>query len=157
MRCDGGIKERSTLRDYLEVHFILELQTARLAARRRTASDIRDLWLALARRGEYTEGEDLDCFADRDQAVHEAVALASHNEVLLSVYKSMNAAFHRPYRAIFAAHSFFESSFPAHAKIIEAVIYGDEEAAVGAVRAMFSPLLERVTLLPEVIPKNLIN
>jgi len=157
MISDDGITIRSTLRDYLEVHFILEVQTARLAARRRTMSDIRDLWFALARRGEYSEDEDLACFTDRDQAVHEAVAVASHNDVLWSVYRSMTAAFHLPYRSIYAAHSLSEPSLAAHAKIIEAIIYGDEEAAVSAVRAMFTPLLERVTLLPEVIPTKFLN
>ncbi|NBB09886.1 FadR/GntR family transcriptional regulator [Pseudomonas sp. SLFW] len=157
MMSDEGITIRSTLRDYLEVHFLLEVQTARLAARRRTMSDIRDLWFALARRGEYSESDDLACFSDRDQAVHEAVAAASHNDVLWSVYRSLNAAFHRPYLSIYAAHALFEPSLAAHAKIIEAIIYGDEEAAVGAVRAMFTPLLERVALLPEVIPTKFIN
>lgn len=157
MISDDGVTIRSTLRDYLEVHFILEVQTARLAARRRTISDIRDLWFALAKRGEYSEEDDLGGFADRDQAVHEAVAMASHNEVLWSVYKSLNAAFHRPYLSIFAAHTLFEPSLSAHVKIVEAISYGDEEAAVGAVRAMFMPMLERVSLLPEVIPTKLIN
>jgi DNA-binding FadR family transcriptional regulator len=146
---DFRAKNRVALRDYLEVHFILETQTARLAARRRTMEDIRGLWFALARRGEYNVSEDLTSFVDRDQAVHEAVAAASHNDVLWSVYRSLNQAFHRPYLSIFADSELFEPGLDAHSNVVEAIIYGDEDAAVRAVQAMFLPLLERISSLSD--------
>lgn len=142
---DFRAKNRVALRDYLEVHFILETQMARLAARRRTIEDIRGLWFALARRGEYSVNEDLTSFVDRDQAVHEAVAAASHNDVLWSVYRSLHQAFHRPYLTIFADSELLEPGLDAHSNVVEAIIYGDEEAAVRAVRALFLPLLNSLS------------
>ncbi|MGY2233491.1 FadR family transcriptional regulator [Pseudomonas gingeri] len=140
-------RDRRVLRDYLEVRFSLEIQAARLAASRRTLADIRGLWFALARRGEYRHDEDLVSFVDRDQAVHEAVAAASHNEELWSVYRWLSRSFHRPYLSIFADDELREPGLTAHAKVIEAITYGDEVAAVRAVQALFVPLLEKITLL----------
>ncbi|WP_447649168.1 FCD domain-containing protein [Pseudomonas abietaniphila] len=142
MLVEDAVVVGPSLRDYLEVHFILEVQTARLAARRRTASDIRDLWFALAKRGEYRLGEDLANFAGRDDAVHEAVAAAAHNDLLWSAYRSLTSACHGPYTSIFASNV-RESNLDAHARVVEAIIYGDEEGAVEAVKAMFTPLLDR--------------
>nr|WP_314584856.1 FCD domain-containing protein [uncultured Pseudomonas sp.] len=152
---DFRAKNRVALRDYLEVHFILETQTARLAARRRTMEDIRGLWFALGRRGEYSVNEDLTSFVDRDQAVHEAVAAASHNQVLWSVYRSLNQAFHRPYLSIFADSELFEPGLEAHSNVVEAIIYGDEDAAVRAVHALFLPLLERLSLSSDMNPVHI--
>lgn len=143
------INNRIAIRDHLEAQCLLETETAQLAARRRTLEDIRRLWRTLALRGEYSASDELDDFVDRDQALHNAVALASHNQVLQSMYRSFSASFHRQYLAIFADNELFEPGLEAHARVVQAIIYGDEQAAIQAVQAMFDPLLERLGWLSQ--------
>jgi len=143
------IQKRIAIRDHLEAQYLLEVETARLAARRRTLEDIHRLWRTLAVRGEYTEGDALDDFIDRDQALHSAVAMASHNLVLQTIYRSFSASFHSHYLAIFADHELYEPGLEAHAQVVQAIIYGDEEAAVRAVRAMFDPMMEKLGWLSQ--------
>lgn len=143
------LQSRIAIRDHLEAQYLLEVETARLAARRRTLEDIQQLWRTLAARGEYTAGEALNGFIDRDQAVHGAVAVASHNLVLQTIYRSFSASFHTQYLAIFADHELYEPGLEAHAKVVQAIIYGDEEAAVCAVHEMFDPMLEKLAWLSQ--------
>ncbi|MCQ6257177.1 FadR/GntR family transcriptional regulator [Pseudomonas sp. Q11] len=143
------IRNRIAIRDHLEAQYLLEAETARLAARRRTQEDIRRLWRALAQRGEYSISDELDDFVDRDQAVHGAVAVATHNVALQAIHRSFSASFHSQYLAIFADNELNEPSLEAHVREVQAIIYGDEAAAVEAVRAMFDPLLEKLSWLSE--------
>ncbi|NWC30201.1 FadR family transcriptional regulator [Pseudomonas yamanorum] len=142
-------RNRIAIRDHLEAQYLLEAETARLAARRRTLEDIRRLWRTLALRGEYSISDELDDFVDRDQALHGAVAVASHNVVLQSMYRSFSSSFHSQYLAIFADNELYEPGLEAHARVVQAIIYGDEDAAVAAVRAMFDPMLEKLSWLSE--------
>ncbi|NWC92838.1 MULTISPECIES: FadR/GntR family transcriptional regulator [unclassified Pseudomonas] len=146
---DGIREQRSAIRDHLEAQYLLEVETARLAARRRTLEDIHRLWHALALRGEYCLSDELDDFVDRDQALHGAVAVASHNVVLQSMYRSFSASFHSQYLAIFADKELHEPGLEAHTRVVQAIIFGDEEAAVEAVRAMFDPMLATLSWLSE--------
>lgn len=143
------IRNRIAIRDHLEAQYLLEAETARLAARRRTLEDIRRLWHTLALRGEYSLSDELDDFVDRDQALHGAVAVASHNVVLQSMYRSFSSSFHSQYLAIFADNELYEPGLEAHARVVQAIIFGDEEAAVEAVRAMFDPMLAKLSWLSE--------
>ncbi|MNU38672.1 putative L-lactate dehydrogenase operon regulatory protein [compost metagenome] len=140
-------KNRILLRDHLEVHYMLEMQIVRLAAHRRTQGDIRNLWFSLAKRGEYSINEDLSEFVKRDLELHEAIASASHNQVLQSAYYSLNNSFRKPYMGMFADNELFEPGLDAHTKVVEAVIYGDEVAAIKATKDLFSPLLSKISTL----------
>lgn len=140
-------RNRILLRDHLEVHYMLEMQIVRLAAHRRTQGDIRSLWFSLAKRGEYSINENLSDFIKRDLDLHETMATASHNRMLQSVYYSLNNSFRKPYMAMFADNELFEPGFDAHTKVVEAVIYGDEAAAVKATKDLFLPLLSKISKL----------
>lgn len=142
-------RNRIGIRDHLEAQCLLEIQTVQLAARRRTLDDVRRLRACLAKRGEYNINDELDDFVDRDQALHAAIAVASHNVVLQSMYRSFSSSFHSQYLAIFADNELHEPGLDAHANVIEAVIYGDEEVAAQAVQAMFKPMLDKLSLLFE--------
>jgi len=142
-------RNRIGIRDHLEAQCLLEIQTAQLAARRRTLDDVRRLRSCLARRGEYSVNDELDDFVDRDQELHAAIAVASHNVVLQSIYRSFSSSFHSQYLAIFADNELYEPGLDAHTKVVEAVIYGDEEVAAQAVQAMFKPMLDKLSFLFE--------
>jgi DNA-binding FadR family transcriptional regulator len=142
-------RNRIAIRDHLEAQCLLEIQTVQLAARRRTLDDVRRLRTCLAKRGEYSINDELDDFVDRDQALHAAIAEASHNVALQSMYRSFSYSFHSQYLAIFADNELHEPGLDAHASVVEAVIYGDEARAAQAVQAMFKPMLDKLSLLFE--------
>lgn len=119
------------LTDIYEARRIIEVAVTGLAARRRTAKDIRKLESLLRqieqewrRNGTWTAG----------LGFHVAVVAASHNEVLTSIY-SLLAKFvdlhHSPYyRGITDAREEIEG----HRLLLEAIKSGDAEAAADAMR-----------------------
>ncbi|GAA3120256.1 hypothetical protein GCM10020001_045560 [Nonomuraea salmonea] len=78
--------------EILEVRRALEVESARLAATRRTDEDIRRIEAALAERERAWELDDPDFFVEADLAFHMAVAHATHNLVLIDLYEDFSAA-----------------------------------------------------------------
>ncbi len=74
-----------------EVRRALELEAARLAAGRRTASDLQTLRAALVRRDEAQRTGDLDGLVGADLAFHTAIAAATRNAVLADLYRAFAA------------------------------------------------------------------
>lgn len=138
---------RAGIRDHLEMHYVLEVEAARLAARRRNIEDIRRLRERLALRGEYCAADDLEDFIARDRELHMAIAMASHNLALQSMYRSFSVSIRSHVLAIFADGQLLDPDLNAHAAVVESIIYGDESAAVEAVKAMLLPTIEQLNQL----------
>ncbi|MFK3971413.1 FadR/GntR family transcriptional regulator [Pseudomonas sp. NPDC087358] len=138
---------RPGIRDHLEMHYVLEVEAARLAARRRTLDDVRRLRERLALRGEYSAADDLDDFIARDRELHMAIAIASHNLALQSMYRSFSVSIRSHVLAIFADGQLRDPDLDAHVAVVESIIYGDENAAVAAVKAMLLPTIEQLNQL----------
>ncbi|MFJ6573667.1 FadR/GntR family transcriptional regulator [Streptomyces sp. NPDC091292] len=76
---------RAAVTDVYEVRMLVEVQAARLAARRRTADDVAALRAALAARRAAATADD-PAFVDADIALHAAVVAAAHNPVLTDLF-----------------------------------------------------------------------
>ncbi|GIJ00166.1 GntR family transcriptional regulator [Sediminihabitans luteus] len=133
-----GRAHDATRRDALEVRRALEVESARLAARRRTESEAGALRTLAARRETHLRDGDLEAVASVDRAIHEAVITAARNPLLAALYASV--------QEVAGATWAGSGPEPSHTDLVEAVVIGDEEAAV---RATASYLAERIGSLPE--------
>ena len=82
----------TTPRELMEARAAIEPQLARLAARHATAEDIAQMERALERS---IAANDPATFHKYDAELHLAVAQASHNALLISLFKSMNELRHK--------------------------------------------------------------
>ena len=149
-----GKLNRAGLRDHLELQCVLESEAARFAARRRTPEDIARLEAALQTRGDYGADAHLDEFLERDRDFHIAIATASHNEALQALYAYFTASIHQHTKSIFSDAELPEPSRSDHAKIVDAIVAGDEEAAATAARNMLEPLISTLDSLLDSRPGN---
>ncbi|WP_405484887.1 FadR/GntR family transcriptional regulator [Streptomyces sp. NBC_00009] len=118
--------------DVYEVRVLLEVQAARLAARRRTDGDVTAMRSALAgRRVAAAEGG--AAFVDADIALHATVVAAAHNPVLTDLFAEFAPALRQGLVDLLAlvdvraAES--DHGDAAHAALVDAVEAGDEDAA----------------------------
>lgn len=113
-------------RDVLEVRRSLEVETARLAAHRRTPADVAELLAHRdARTAAYSAG-DLDAMVSTDLDLHRAIARTARNPVLLSLYENLVGAIGENIR--------FNFERPAHTNdnhdgLVDAIAEGDAERA----------------------------
>ncbi len=125
-------------RDVVEVRRALEIEAARLAARRRTALDASTL---LDRRDErataYVSG-DIDAMVETDLALHRTIVRAAGNPVLLSLYENLIDAIGENIRFNFVTDYHGQT---AHDTLIEAIVAGDSAKAVAETTAYLSALL----------------
>lgn len=77
----------SELRDVLETRHAIEVEGARLAATRRTASELRELTALLARRDKALADQAWAELAVKDTAFHLRLVECSHNAVLAELYR----------------------------------------------------------------------
>ncbi|MGV9797171.1 FadR/GntR family transcriptional regulator [Mycobacterium sp. NPDC003449] len=111
----------SELREVLQVRRCLEVEGARLAAASRTESDLAELRDRYARRDTVDHEE----FIRADTEFHLAVMRASHNSVLIELYRGLTEAI----AASVASSSTASSDMFAHDGLIEAIVDGDVERA----------------------------
>ncbi|MFF9126599.1 FadR/GntR family transcriptional regulator [Streptomyces sp. NPDC014889] len=81
--------------EVLEVRRGLDASAVPLAAVRRTEADLTALRKALDDRQRSAEAGALDSFVEADLRFHMAVAQASHNELLIDLYASLNVPFRK--------------------------------------------------------------
>ena len=113
--------------DVLEVRRALEVGAARLAAQRRTESDVELLEGLLARRSAAHDRGDLDATVGADVALHRAIARAGHNPVLSELYENLIDALHENVRQNVQDHP--EVPDDDHADLVRAIADGDGDAA----------------------------
>lgn len=115
--------------DVLEVRRSLEVESARLAARRRTDADITALReLNTARQAAFATG-DVDEIVAADLALHRAIAATARNPVLLSLYENLIDAIGANIRTnvIGLVHTRSEDD---HDSLVEAIALGDAYLAM---------------------------
>ncbi|MEU3713925.1 FadR/GntR family transcriptional regulator [Streptomyces catenulae] len=111
-----------------EVRSALEASAARLAARHRTAHDLRQLDALLERRERAWESGAADAFVEADATLHMAVVAASHNDVLAEIYADLGGVLRDFLRADVGAELRPESHMD-HARLVAAIRAGDAERA----------------------------
>ncbi|MDM7830877.1 FadR/GntR family transcriptional regulator [Cellulomonas edaphi] len=125
-------------RDVVEVRRALEVEAARLAARRRTATDASTL---LARRDERSAAyvaADLDAMVATDLALHRTIVRTGGNPVLVSLYENLLDAIGENIRFNFVTDVHGHDS---HDALVEAIVAGDDDGAARETSLYLSALL----------------
>jgi len=138
-----------------EVRRALEVEGARLAAKRRTEKDLRAMLDALDERdaasagarelgGRWDESWGVP-WVEADVRFHQAVVLASHNPMLTEMYLEMSVELSSAMRR-FAEHQDHEPFLVrGHRTLLDAIRAGDEQAAVLEAMHNVEATLERLT------------
>ncbi|MFG2670988.1 FadR/GntR family transcriptional regulator [Streptomyces sp. NPDC048445] len=138
---------RAAVADVYEVRMLVEVQAARLAARRRTDEDLAALDAALTARRAAGEGPD-DGFVDADIALHRAVLAAAHNPVLTDLFAEFAPALRQALIDLVELTGLRREDphhgDAAHRALVTAVVAGDAEAAGRAAQAELEKTLARL-------------
>ncbi|TDD91728.1 FadR/GntR family transcriptional regulator [Actinomadura rubrisoli] len=137
--------ETAELIEILEVRRGLEVEAARLAARRRTASDVAAIAEALEHRNAVLAEGDRTAFVEADLAFHITVVEATHNQVLTDLYHDFSAALRA---SIGAAGALLEHAAVPHAPIAAAIEAGDATAAALATHACLDQIIVVFNSIP---------
>lgn len=128
----------SELRDVLQVRRCLEVEGARLAATARTEEDLAELRAQLA----HTDTTDHAQFTYSDTEFHLAVVRASHNPVLIEIYRGLLEAITASVATTSASPG---GMFPHHG-LVEAIADGDVERAGREAAGFLDEILARSTV-----------
>ena len=128
--------------DLVEIRMSLEVQSAGLAARRATRPALAAIESALRGMREaqamLDNGEDELAFHEADVGFHQAVALASGNRILMSLFEAMAPALKRSFfmsrrgRQLMGQTS--EYTIQSHQRILQCITAGDVAGAEAAMR-----------------------
>ncbi|GAA3726235.1 FadR/GntR family transcriptional regulator [Salinactinospora qingdaonensis] len=132
-------------RDLSELRMAVEPAAARLAARRRTDSDVGELRAALRAVREAADASP-EAAARAELAWHRTLLAATHNEMFSRMDVFLAAGLSHQQHPSEAAGQ--DEALPSHAAVIDAIAGGDEAAADAAMRA----LLDRTTPERELVP-----
>ncbi|XVQ10928.1 FadR/GntR family transcriptional regulator [Spirillospora sp. CA-255316] len=147
----GAVRRRlqtAELVEILEVRRGFEVEAARLAAARRTEADIAAISDALARRdATWAAGAHAE-FVEADLEFHTAVVEATHNRVLIELYRDFSAVLRA---SIGAAGTLRHSDVP-HGPIAAAIEAGDAQAAAQAAHTCLDELLRSTETHPPTTP-----
>ena len=125
-------------RDVVEVRRALEVEAARLAARRRTATDATTLLDQRVERAAAYVAADLDAMVATDLALHRTIVRTAGNPVLAALYENLLDAIGENIRFNFVTDVHGHDS---HDALVDAVVAGDDEAAVRETSRYLSALL----------------
>lgn len=131
---------RAQLGDQLEVRIMLKTEASRLAARRRTESDLVAMTKALDARAK--AGENLTARIRHDEAFHHALVAASHNPALTELYDYFAHAVSRTIESTETEPDLPEPSQEDHELLLAAIRRQDEEKAETLAKALLKPSLD---------------
>ncbi|WP_411501877.1 FadR/GntR family transcriptional regulator [Brevibacillus centrosporus] len=124
--------QRSAVFEILEVRYGLEREIARLAAMRRSTSDLANIREKLEQA--YHVFQDVDAYVRADVAFHIAIAEATKNSVMIDLYKHMAESLHLSVNSTVDLTGHIQTQFKTHAELVEAISIQDPDAAEAAVR-----------------------
>ena len=125
-------------RDVLEVRRALEVEAARLAARRRTPADVAELQARRVDRTKAYLAGDLDAMVLTDLALHRSIARAARNPVLLSLYESLVGAIGENIRFNFERPAHTHDT---HDGLVASIADGDGDRAAQEITSYLSEQL----------------
>ncbi|GAB3574234.1 FCD domain-containing protein [Amycolatopsis endophytica] len=131
---------RARVLEVYEVRRALEVEAARLAARRVRPEDVEALRAGLRERQDRRDG-DPAVFVDADLAFHRAVVELSGNALLLSLFTAAEPVLREILTEMVRHEKHLPDSSVAHADLLDALERGDAEAAVAATVANLEPVL----------------
>ncbi|MCW8379331.1 FadR/GntR family transcriptional regulator [Streptomyces justiciae] len=128
---------RAAVTDVYEVRMAVEVQAARLAARRRTPEDVAAMEAALEGRRAAAALDDL-AFVDADIAFHAAVVAGAHNPVLDDLFAEFTPVLRRGLVDLLALTGLRaqdpNTADAEHLALVRAITAGDAERAADVVR-----------------------
>ncbi len=128
---DRRLRRAATL-DVWEVRRTLEIETARLAAERRTDADVRAMRRHLAARDDARAAGALDALVEADVALHVAVARASRNAVLADLFRSFATVLSDTIANVLRDPVSQEDTTAFHHELVSAIAARDGAAAMEA-------------------------
>jgi DNA-binding FadR family transcriptional regulator len=143
------VLRRAAIGDVLEGRLAIETEGARLAASRRTATDLRLLKRTLEERARAAAELADDEYIEADLAFHRAVVTAAHNAVLGELFDSFVPRVRRAMADMLKLDSKAQhrGDQAEHAAIVEAIKAKDPESAAGCSRSHLAGV--RSGLLPD--------
>ncbi|TQL01285.1 FadR/GntR family transcriptional regulator [Cellulomonas sp. SLBN-39] len=126
-------------RDVVEVRRALEMEAARLAARRRTSTDVAELLAHRDARAEAYRRNDLDAMVSTDLTLHRAVVRTAANPVLASMYENLLDAIGENIRFNFVTDVHAHDQ---HDGLVDAIVSGDARRAAEETSLYLSALLD---------------
>ncbi|UWE09324.1 FadR/GntR family transcriptional regulator [Actinacidiphila bryophytorum] len=135
---------RAALAEVYEARAALEVQAARLAARRRTEEDVAAMVAALAAR-RVASGQGDAAFVDADIALHAAIVAGAGNSVLADLFAEFAAVLREAPASLSAVLGLREAD---PAAVVSAIASGDGLEAAGLLSAEFSATLTRLRGAP---------
>ncbi|WP_432936079.1 FadR/GntR family transcriptional regulator [Kribbella sp. CA-253562] len=132
------VLRRAAITDVLEGRLAIETEAARLAAARRTATDLRALKRTLTQRARAAAESPDDEYVEADLAFHRAVITAAHNLVLAELFDSFVPRIRRAMLDMLkldAGHARHRGDQAEHAAIVDAIRAQDPELAAGRSRS----------------------
>ncbi len=141
----GAVRRRlrtAELVEILQVRRALEVEAARLAALQRSAADMARIEAAEARREYAIAAADLPGFVDADLDFHTAIVEATHNGVLIELYRDFTDAVRSSISA--AGADLATAPQIPHAPIAAAIKAGDAPAASQAAEACMEEIFRTV-------------
>ncbi|WP_443051205.1 FadR/GntR family transcriptional regulator [Streptomyces sp. JV185] len=138
---------RAAVTDVYEVRMLIEVQAARLAARRRTDEDLAALDAALCARRAAGAGGDAE-FVDADIVLHRTVVAAAHNPVLTDLFGEFAPVLRQGLVDLVELLGLRREDpghgDAAHDALVRAVVAGDAESAGRAAQAELEATLARL-------------
>ncbi|KRA61939.1 GntR family transcriptional regulator [Caulobacter sp. Root655] len=128
------------VRDLFELRAVVEPAAARFAAERRDKDDIKAMKDALAKMRRHTLATEAGRAADR--AFHDALLRATHNSAMMALSASISAAVSWTTEFKQRSRALPRDPVPDHARVCDAIVARDPEAASAAMRALVDLALE---------------
>lgn len=134
------VLRRADIVTVIEARTAIEVEAASLAATRRTPSDLRMVRRALELRS--IPGESIEEHADADMALHRAIVIAAHNEVLTELFDGFVPRVRRAMVEMLRIRPVPDASADqdAHAVVVDAIADRMPDAAARASRAHLDAL-----------------
>ncbi len=121
---------RASILEVYEVRRALELEIAKLAARRRSEEDLLAMRESLAKRREARRVNDNRSYVDADLFFHLAIAAASKNSVLTDLYFSFSNTMRDALDKLISDQELYQNQISIHEQLLAAIAQQDEQAAV---------------------------
>jgi GntR family transcriptional repressor for pyruvate dehydrogenase complex len=138
--------ERGVTNEFIEARLIVEVEVARLAARRRTDEDLARLAAALAEQQARLRG-DLATLVDIAAHFNVLLADAAHNEVLSAMIESFVGLMVERGPRVYSLEGFGEWDLQEHRGLYEAVRDRDPERAARLMREHIEELARRYRVI----------
>jgi DNA-binding FadR family transcriptional regulator len=119
----------------------IEIELARLAARRRTPADLELMARALDQRDAAERLDRREEFVAADVSFHQAVAAAAHNPVLDALYRGFAGSLGASIQSVLDDEYLFHQPSVWHHRLRDAIVASDDEAAALAAGTHLSETL----------------